>query len=134
MVNETEPLYDDDDSEFGGIWYPTFTYSLSEMFISADSYARTANLSSTTVKIDITETSYYIKNTQSPIAKRPEIIFRTLLFAFLCLELCAMTFLIVKLLLIPLCLKIYALYKGRRPNSAIHPEHELKVNHLENLD
>ena len=122
-------MYDDENSEFGGIWYPTFTYSLSEMFISANSYATLANLTSTTLTIDITETSYYIKNTQSPIAKRPEIIFRTLLFAFLCLELCAMTFLIVKLLLIPLVLKIYTLYTGRRPNNAVRPEHELKANH-----
>lgn len=105
------------------------------MFISANSYATLANLTSTTLTIDISETSYYIKNTQSPIAKRPEIIFRTLLFAFLCLELCTMTFLIVKLLLIPLALKIYALYTGRRPNNAVHSEHELKANdHHHNQD
>ena len=76
------------------------------MLMTADNYALLSNLTSTTLTIDITETSYYIKNVQSPIAKEPEVIFRTLLFAFLCLELSAMTFLIIKLVLIPLYNKI----------------------------
>ncbi|CAF5141647.1 unnamed protein product, partial [Rotaria sp. Silwood1] len=67
VVNETEPL-SGSNSEFEGIWYPTFTYSLNEMFITADTYAMSANLTSTTLTIDISETSYYIKNVQSPIA------------------------------------------------------------------
>ncbi|CAF4949856.1 unnamed protein product [Rotaria sp. Silwood1] len=127
VVNETEPL-SGSDSEFEGIWYPTFTYSLNEMFITADTYAMSANLTSTTLTIDISETSYYIKNVQSPIAKQPEVIFRTLLFSFLCLELCAMVFIICKLLLIP----IYRTVVGRFfPHSfnSVQPEYEMKSNH-----
>ena len=101
MVNETEPLFGSE-SVFSGIWYPTFTYSTDDMFITASSYVMLSNLSSTTLTFDITETSYYMKNIQSPIAKQPEVIFRTLLFAFLCLEMCAIAFVICKLLLIPL--------------------------------
>ena len=63
------------------------------MFISADNYVTMANLTSTKVTIEMSETSYYIKNLQSPIAKESEVIFRTLLFSFLCLELCAIAFL-----------------------------------------
>ena len=77
------------------------------MFITADTYVLSSNLSSTTITIDISETSYYIKNVQSPIAKQGEVIFRTLLFAFLCLELCAISFLIGKLIVIPVAKKIY---------------------------
>jgi hypothetical protein len=99
-VNETEPL-SGDQSNFGGIWYPTFGYDINEMFISADNYVTMANLTSTKVTIVLSETSYYIKNLQSPIAKESEVIFRTLLFSFLCLELCAIFFLICKLLIIP---------------------------------
>jgi hypothetical protein len=80
------------------------------VFITADTYVKSANLSSTTLTIEISETSYYIKNDQSPIAKEAEIIFHTLLFTILCLELCALAFVIIKLLLIPLYHKIYALY------------------------
>jgi len=116
------------DSEFEGIWYPTFMYDQNEMFITADSYVMSANLTSITLTIVITETSYYIKKIQSPIAKQPEIIFHTLLFAFLCLETCAMIFLICKLFLIPLFHTIYAFYYRRSFNN-IEKEYEMKSNH-----
>jgi hypothetical protein len=98
------------------------------MFITADSYVTSANLTSITLTIIISETSYYIKNTQSAIAKEPEIIFHTLLFAFLCLEISGLIFLIFKLLLIPLFQQIYASYY-HRPFNNIEPEHEMKSNH-----
>ena len=80
------------------------------MFVDADRYATSFNLSSATLSLSISETSYYIKNVQSPIAKRPEVVFRTLLFSFLCLELCAMTFLIVKLVVLPVFHKLHGSY------------------------
>lgn len=98
------------------------------MFITADSYVTSANLTSITLTIDITETSYYIENTQSPIAKQPEVMFRTLLFAFLTLEISALVFVICKLLLIPLYRKILAMIY-HRPNNTVEPEHEMKSNH-----
>ncbi|CAF3469666.1 unnamed protein product [Rotaria socialis] len=126
-INETGPL-SGSDSFFEGIWYPTFTYSLSQMFISADTYTMTANLTSTTITINIAETSYYIKNYQTPIAKQAEIIFRTLLFSFLCLELCATTFVICKLLLIPIYKKISARLCPKFMNIVV-PIHEMKSAH-----
>ena len=126
MVNETEPL-SGSDSIFSGIWYPTFTYSVSDMFITASSYVLQSNLSSTTLTFDISETSYYMKNLQSPIAKQPEIIFRTLLFSFLSLEICAMVFLIFKLLIVPFYHKILALMH-HRPNK-VHEIHSLDKHH-----
>lgn len=98
------------------------------MFMTSDTYATSANQTSVILTIDITETSYYIKNVQSPIAKRPEVIFRTLLFSFLCLELCALAFLLFKLILIPLTLKLYTCISGR-PVNIIEPEHESKSDH-----
>jgi len=98
------------------------------MFITADNYVMSANLTSMTLTIVISETPYYIKNTQSPIAKEPEIIFHTLLFAFLCLEISGLIFLIFKLLLIPLFQQIYASYY-HHPFNNIEPEHERKSSH-----
>ena len=98
------------------------------MFMTADSYVLSANRSSTTLTIGITETSYYIRNVQSPIAKQPEIIFRTLLFAVLCLEICATAFIIIKLLIIPVCNKISVTF-CHRPINIVTPEHEMKSNH-----
>ena len=119
-MNETESL-SSDDSEFGGIWYPTFTYSENEMFIDAAQYVTSANLSSTTLTLVISETPYYIKNIQSPIAKKPEVIFRTLLFSFLCLEMCAMTFLIFKLIIVPVYRKVYGMCSPGGSN-VVEPE------------
>ncbi|UJR17028.1 hypothetical protein I4U23_003926 [Adineta vaga] len=123
VINETEPL-SGDTSEFEALWYPTFTYSLHEMFITNEYYVKTANRSTTTLTIDISETSYYIKNAQSPIAKQAEIIFRTLLFAFLCLEICAMTFLICKLLIAPLWNRITAPC-GDKSSNRVETAHEM---------
>ncbi|UJR21793.1 hypothetical protein I4U23_024868 [Adineta vaga] len=129
VINQTESLFNDDDEKFGGIWYPTFTYSSSEMFLTAEEYRISANLTSTSITIDISETSYYIKNTQSPIAKQPEVIFRTLLFAFLCLELCAMIFLICKLLVVPLINKISTRFFGRPLKNIVEPLHDIRLHH-----
>ena len=100
---------------------PTFAYSENQMFFDAAQYVTSANLSSTTLTLTISETPYYIKNVQSPIAKKPEVIFRTLLFSFLCLEICAMTFLIFKLVIVPLYHKIKDILFGRRSN-VVEPE------------
>ncbi len=122
VVNETEPL-SGSDSDFSGIWYPTFTYSVSQMFIDANSYVMSADLSSMKFTIVISETSYYVKNVQSPIAKEPEVIFHTILFTIVCLEICGLIFVICKLFLVPLFSKIDALYCGRSMNK-VDSEHD----------
>ena len=128
VINETEPLFDGD-STFEGIWFPTFTYDMNEMFIDADRYATSAVALSKTLTISIGQTSYYIKNVQSPIAKRPEVIFRTLLFASLCLELCAMCFLIVKLFIVPAYLKIQEKCCGPRKTTTREDRAETENHH-----
>jgi hypothetical protein len=100
VVNETEPLRGSE-SDYSGLWYASFSYTPTDMFMTRETYVLSTNGSSTTLMITISETSHYIKNVQSPIAKEAEVIFRTLLFAFLCLEICAMGFLIAKMLVIP---------------------------------
>jgi len=71
------------------------------MFISSDQYTRSNYLPSTTLTIIISETSYYIKNRQLPIAKIREIIFHNLLFTIVCLELFRLIILLCKLTIIP---------------------------------
>ena len=126
-MNETEPL-GEGDSEFGGIWSPTFAFSMHEMFIDAARYSTTANLSSTTLTLTISETPFYIKNVQSPIAKKPEVMFRTLLFSFLCLEMFAMTFLVAKLIILPAFHKLHELY-SRRGKNVVRPADTPKTDH-----
>ena len=59
-------------------------------------------LASTTITIIISETSYYIQNHQSLIAKQSEIIFHNLLFTIVCLEIFGLIFLLFKLAFLPL--------------------------------
>ncbi|CAF1529319.1 unnamed protein product [Rotaria sp. Silwood1] len=100
-INETEPLRGHE-SSFSGIWYPTFAMSEEHVFISSDEYGTSANLTSTTLTIVISETSYYIKNRQLPIAKLREIIFHNLLFTVVCLEIFRLLILLWKLTMNPL--------------------------------
>ncbi len=72
------------------------------MFISSNEYATSANLTSTELTIIISETSYYIKNRQLPIAKLREIIFHTLLFTVVCIEIFRLIILLFKLTFLPL--------------------------------
>ena len=89
------------------------------MFVTSNEYVMSSNLASTTFTIGITETSYYIKNVQSPIAKQADVIFRTLLFTILCLELSAMAYLIMKLLIIPLYKKIARCFHRNNINEVV---------------
>jgi hypothetical protein len=106
-----------------------FTYTPVEMFLTDTGYATSTDSTSITLTITITETTYYIKNVQSPIAKLPEIMFRTLLFTFLTLEISAMVFLIFKLLIIPLYNKISRLCRKNNKVDPTSTEGELPSHH-----
>jgi hypothetical protein len=78
---------------------------MNSLFISNAQYVVSA-LTSTTLNIDITETPYYVKNLQEPIARQSEIIFRNLLFTVVCLEIFGLVFISYKLLFKPIYFKI----------------------------
>jgi hypothetical protein len=118
-VNETEAMSGSEESQFDGIWYPTFTVDQNQMFLTEEKYMTTTNLAKTTVTIVISETPFYIQNHEAPIAKRPEIIFHNLLFTIVCLEIFGLVFLLFKLVCIPL----FMLVKERHsPNKVGHDE------------
>ncbi|CAF3717154.1 unnamed protein product, partial [Adineta steineri] len=100
-INETEPLTGYK-PKFSGIWNPKFVVDENHMFISSDDYVTSINLTSTTLTIFISETSYYIKNRQLPIAKLREIVFHNLLFTIVCLEIFRLVILLYKLTMVPL--------------------------------
>ncbi|CAF3748534.1 unnamed protein product [Adineta steineri] len=120
VVNETESMDGLDESEFEGIWYPTFLVDKNQIFLSQEQYMTTAHLSKTTVIIVISETAFYIKNHQSPIAKQPEIIFHNLLFTIVCLEIFGLVILLFKLILIPL-IELFKDLKHSQQNRHIQP-------------
>jgi hypothetical protein len=130
-INETESMNGNDESEFEGIWYPTFSVDKNQMFLSEEEYMTTTSLSKTTLLIIMSETPFYIKNHQAPIAKRPEIIFHDLLFTIVCLDIFGLVFLIFKLILIPLF--EFLLNRGKnhqngrvQPRNSRDDDHEMK--------
>ena len=99
VVNETLAL-DGGDSDFGGIYIPTFTVDYNSLFYTADQFVR-STLTVTTLSLILSETPYYVKNLQQPIAKPSEIVFQNLLFITVCLELFGLIFLMYKMLFKP---------------------------------
>jgi hypothetical protein len=100
-INETDSI-SSSGSVFSGLWYPTFTVDKNQMFISDETYRTSTQESHTTLTIIISETSFFIKNRQSPIAKQPEVVFHNLLFTIVCLEIFGLIFLFFKLALFPI--------------------------------
>ncbi|CAF3549967.1 unnamed protein product [Adineta steineri] len=104
VVNETLAM-DGGEAHFSGIYVPTFTVDYNSLFYTADQFIR-STLTLTTLTVIITETPYYVKNLQQPIAKPSEIVFQNLLFITVCLELFGLLFLSYKLLFKPFYLHI----------------------------
>jgi hypothetical protein len=84
VINITEGLTLDDETTYSGIWLPTSTFDFNQLF-------ENKNISNirkeTIISLSISETPFFIRNKQQPIAKRFEIIFKTILFSTVCLDL-----------------------------------------------
>ncbi|CAF3669480.1 unnamed protein product [Rotaria sordida] len=100
VINETLSIKGSE-SNFDGIYIPTFTVDYNSLFFTADQFIR-STLTFTRLIVIISETPYYVQNLQQPIAKPPEIIFQNLLFITVCLELFGLMFLSYKLFFKPL--------------------------------
>jgi hypothetical protein len=119
VINETAPMIGEE-SDFSGIYIPTFTMDSNSLFLTADQYM-SLNTTLTTFTIDIHETPYYIKNMQQPIAKSSEIIFHNLLFTIVCLEIFGLGFLLYKLIIKPICCFLFPQH-FRKKNKIVHNE------------
>jgi hypothetical protein len=74
---------------------------LNSLFLTQDQYVRSTS-TLTILTVVVSETAYYVKNLQQPIAQRSEIIFHNLLFTELLLGLFSLMIIMYKL-----CLKLY---------------------------
>ena len=77
VVNRTADMHTDDNSSFTALWLPTLTTHLHS---DEDEPYHYMNLRRTLV-VDISESKFFMKNTQEPIARPYEIIFNTILFS-----------------------------------------------------
>jgi hypothetical protein len=106
VINQTYPLSGNGEIQLSSIWLPSFSGTLDQMFVDESEY-RYATSSSTVLSIVISETSYYILNIERPITDEDELIFTDLLFTIVCLEIFGLGFLIFKLMVIPLCKRVF---------------------------
>ena len=100
IVNQTDPLNSDGLPTFSAIWSYSFSVDSDQLFTNENRYTffyRTQ----TNISITIEQNIFYISNLQQPIARQTEIIFRSLLFTIVVLEVFGLIFLLMKLLFIP---------------------------------
>ncbi|UJR13173.1 hypothetical protein I4U23_000196 [Adineta vaga] len=110
VINRTESLYDNDPIIFSGIWIPTITIkSLNDRIAYEQQGNYIRYLSSQQIlSIEFSETQFFIKNIQEPIAKSREIIFHNILFSTVCIELFGLAYLLFKLVVLPMAQWIFA--------------------------
>lgn len=112
-INMTHGLGASDPTIYSGIWTPTFspvTLSDETYYTEFGNYLRYSS-QLTVIQIMFDENRFFIKNIEEPIVRTAELIFRGLLFTSLCIELFAFSFLLVKLLIIPLCRSIAFMWR-----------------------
>ncbi|CAF3848829.1 unnamed protein product [Rotaria sordida] len=115
-INMTHGLSESDQTLYSGIWMPTFTaVSLSDeaYYVEFGNYLRYMS-SLTIIQVMLDERPFFIKNIEQPIVRTAELIFKSLLFTSLCIELFGFTFLIVKLFIVPLFRSLPYLWKKCR--------------------
>ena len=119
VINQTIPLVGEE-SNFTGIYIPIFTVDPNSLFVTNDQYVRTSSQQLTTLTFTTSETPYYVQNTQEPIARQPEIVFRNLLFTIVCLEIFGLVFLLYRLGFKP----IYRVIKQKCPGGKEKESHD----------
>ncbi|CAM4786844.1 unnamed protein product [Rotaria magnacalcarata] len=100
-INKTEPL-SGSDSNFTGIWYPTYTVDKNSIFVTREDYISSSNLTKTALTILISQSSYYIKHNQKPIVRQSEMIFKNFIFTLFCMEILGLPLILLKLMIMPL--------------------------------
>jgi hypothetical protein len=104
VINVTEPLSTSGNNIYDGRWSPTITSGgLSDEFVLQQygQYMRYVN-DRTSFVIQLAEESYFLQNNQKPIVRVTALVFHTLLFISLIIEIFAITFLIFKLCIFPM--------------------------------
>jgi hypothetical protein len=114
VINKTYPLEAGGETHFSGLWLPSISEGLDQMFVD-DNEFKYGTSSSTVLSIVMIETSSYVLNTQRPITDEDELIFTNLLFTIVCLEIFGLGFLIFKLMIIPIIKPIFEYCRHRTP-------------------
>jgi hypothetical protein len=126
IVNQTDPLDSDGLSTFSAIWSYSFSVDSDQLFTNESRYTffyRTQ----TNISITIDQNIFYISNLQQPIARQTEVIFHSLLFTIVVLEVFGLIFLLLKLLFIPVFRTILVRLQHKLSKSRDTPMDDLSI-------
>ena len=104
VINRTANLIQGQPTKSSGLWHTTFLGSeLSDQILYNRRGEYHRYLSTQTVlTVTLNENHFYVENDQEPIARKTEANFHTILFVSLALEMFCLTFLMFKLIFVPL--------------------------------
>ncbi|CAF1093463.1 unnamed protein product [Adineta ricciae] len=121
IINRTASITsEDDDVIYSGLWLPTLmSGALTDelLFTQKGEHYRYLPMK-TSLIVDISESEFFVKNTQEPIARTYEIIFNTILFSMLCLDLLGLLFIVFKMAIRPLISLARKRFRSKRTNLA----------------
>lgn len=126
IVNQTDPLNSNGLPTFSAIWSYSFSVDSDQLFTNETRYTffyRTQ----TNISITVGQNIFYISNLQQPIARQTEVIFRSLLFTIVVLEVFGLIFLLVKLLFIPVFRTILDRLRPKLSKSRDTPMTDLSI-------
>ncbi|CAF4388426.1 unnamed protein product [Rotaria socialis] len=101
VINRTYPLTEGGQTQLNGIWMPYVSTDINQIFVNENQYIYAIS-SNTILSLVISETPYYVLNTQQPIVDEAELIFTNVLFTILCMEIFGLMLLIFKVIIVPL--------------------------------
>ena len=133
IINITKSLKTNEKTKYSGIWIATFAYDKKQMFLSQQEYQAQEIIFQTILSVKISETPFFIKNIQQPIAKQTEIVFHTILFTGVCLDLVGKIILLCKLLIIPIVkflIKNFFHQKNRISQLVFDDEDEIRTDKM----
>jgi len=144
MINETKQLQVDGDTFYDGRWIPTWNTAsglCDQLIYEQDGeYLRYASYQSF-LTIILTEQPFFLQNTQQPIIRTAELIFHTLLFTSLVIELFGFAFLIIKIFILPFLIPILRYFRKRTSASSneviisrideLKPQSKSKVSYID---
>ncbi|CAF1074375.1 unnamed protein product [Adineta steineri] len=111
IINITKSMEKTRPITYSGLWLSSVHGALlfNEAFYTEFGNYLRYTFALTTIRITFDERSFYIKNIQEPIVRTRETVFQALLFTSLVIELFGFSFLLVKLLILPIIRRILAI-------------------------
>ena len=110
VINRTEALDSDQMTTYSGLWLPLIKgkdVTTKLIHKSKKDQYKQYFVRSMSIVVRLTESEFFVENKQEPVARKSEVIFHNVLFLGVTMELIGLTFLLSKLIFIPIIRLVY---------------------------